>query len=118
MKIPEHFTNEEMQCRCGCGLLPDFDFMRRLYAMRLILNIPLVVISGARCAAYNASVGGRVGSTHLRGAADLLAISGSTRADIIQVGIAVGMTGIGFNRGSIHVDDKRGRFLMWDYYRS
>ena len=117
MKIPERFPDSELVCKCGCGLLPDMRFVERLYAMRLILDIPLVVLSGARCPDYNIIVGGSEYSYHGVGAADILARHGWTRADVIQAAIKVGMTGIGVNRGSIHVDDKHDRLTIWDYYK-
>lgn len=91
-------------------------FVERLYAMRLILGIPLYVISGARCPDYNASIGGSNVSAHLIGAADILTLD-TARGGIVRAAIAVGMTGIGINRGSVHVDDKHVTLTVWDYYK-
>ena len=117
MKMPERFPDSELVCKCGCGLLPDMRFVERLYAMRLILGVPIIVLSGARCPEYNASVGGSDGSAHLIGAADILTEFNTVRGSIVRAAIDVGMTGIGINRHSVHVDDKHYILTVWDYYK-
>ncbi len=116
MKIAEYFIDDELECKCGCGKWPDFRFIERLYAMRLILGHPLVISSGARCVPHNRNEGGKSSSAHLIGAADIISYSPEEEGQIIRVAMDVGMTGIGFHDNKlIHVDDKRLRLTFWGY---
>lgn len=57
------FTVKEMTCQCGCGALPDPEFMDELQALRFVCGFPFPVTSGARCPAHN----NRVSSTKFTG---------------------------------------------------
>jgi len=83
----EHFTAEEMACKCRTNqLLPhkykctvsliDPELMEKLELLREMVGHPITVHSGYRCPAYNAAIGGNVAkySYHMRGmAADIAA---------------------------------------------
>ena len=65
MVLKEYFTDKELNCNCGCGLLPPYESLERLYLLRLLCGFPLYINSAARCKNYNPKVGGKEGSTHL-----------------------------------------------------
>ena len=116
MKIKEYFTDKELECKCGCGKLPDERFVEKLYAMRLILGFPLHISSGARCVPHNRNEGGEDDSAHLAGAADVDRYHPASEGFIIDAAIKVGMTGIGFKDNKfIHLDDKHDRLTFWGY---
>jgi len=48
MKIPEYFKDREICCPC-CGKVPDKTAVYKLYCLRLLLDVPIIVTSGARC---------------------------------------------------------------------
>ena len=113
MRIPERFTDEELSCP-DCGKLPDIRSIEMLYAMRLIMDVPLIINSGARCPEYNEGVGGSKNSAHLIGAFDIQAIP-EKEYEMIRVAQAVGFTGIGFKDNSfLHVDRHHDK-QVWGY---
>lgn len=54
--ISPHFTARELECKCGCGLLPHEEFVARLEGLREAVGSPMVILSGARCQAHNSRV--------------------------------------------------------------
>ena len=64
-KLSQHFTVEELACKC-CGLLRLAPyFISELESLRFALDFPLKITSGCRCPDHNTSEGGRKGSFHL-----------------------------------------------------
>lgn len=112
---PLHFfSRSEMQCRCGCGGADiDLKFGGRLDRLRMLLGKPVVVLSGFRCEAHNAAVGGAKGSYHVKGrAADLWYGERQVRlSELYEAARMAGMTGFGFYGRFLHVDDGPAR--MW-----
>ena len=128
MKIPEYFTDKELLCHCGCGLMPPEHSIERLYALRMVLRYPFPISSGARCVTHNRAIKGKQGSIHLPedlragdsktwggGAFDIL-IPQSKQGEFIAYAIACGFTGIGIARDFIHIDDAhRPSIQSWIY---
>lgn len=127
MKIHEYFKNEELACRCGCGFLPNKKSVERLYRLRLLVRVPMLVISGARCEDYNTKIGGKIGSIHLphelrkgpyvTGAAfDISFATITNRMQFFDAAIECGFKGFGFRSTSLHIDDaERSRIMIWGY---
>lgn len=68
-----YFTDKELACRCGCGMLPKLVTRSLLNRIREDYGKPIIVTSGARCAAYNRLVKGAPNSEHTKGnAVDLV----------------------------------------------
>jgi len=125
MKIPEYFTDKELSCRCGCGLMPPQEAVERLYALRMILRVPLPITSGARCHKHNkATPGASTGSIHLPaasrrgrsaewggGAFDIVANDG-LKIKIIDAALRCGFRGFVVGVNYIHVDDAARPELM------
>lgn len=64
--ITRNFSRDEFACGCGCGLAePHPALVIGLQRLRDVLREPVHVLSGSRCAAHNARVGGSRGSFHL-----------------------------------------------------
>jgi hypothetical protein len=115
VKIPEYFTDDEIHCPCGCGLLPDFEFMRKLYIFRMLVDEPIYPTSVARCPAYNQSIGGAVGSAHLKGACDI-GVTKEKEYRCTQAALKAGFNGIGFSDNKfMHLDDKHNPPAIWTY---
>lgn len=95
--------------------------MERLQKLRDLINVPLKIDSGYRCAEKNKEVGGEPSSMHLYGrAADIFAVDGQTAVLLLHAAFQVGFTGFGIERksgghGFIHVDDRDGVALLWTY---
>lgn len=96
----------KLACSCGCGMLPEQDFMERVQRVRDRVNFPLKVVSGARCPTYNAKVSATgLDGPHTTGRAIDLAVSGYMALLVIDAMRAEGITGIGVSQKGPH--DKR-----------
>jgi hypothetical protein len=98
-----HFRVDEFLCRNGCkkvflhpDLIPTLERIREIY------NKPMIIISGYRCSAYNALIGG--GPEHPRGeAADIYCAGDEDRFKFLAACFAVGIKRIGVDRTFVHV---------------
>jgi uncharacterized protein YcbK (DUF882 family) len=116
-----NFADAELACKCGCGMLPDQDFMDKVEQLRTTLGFPLPVTSAARCPAHNAAVSatGRAGP-HTTGRAIDIGVRGDRAVALIKAALNLGFTGIGIaqkgNSRFIHLDDlQEGRPTIWSY---
>ena len=125
-RVPPYFIYKELACKCGCGLLPPFETIMKAYSMRLILDIPLLINSAARCAKYNrfkqfspnsahVPFKDRISKTLVVGGGGLDIVAESRKKHmihevrLIEVAIFVGFTGIGLRDNTfLHVDDCTG----------
>lgn len=65
MLIKEYFPDKEISCHCGCGLKSPREGVEVLYVIRLIMGIPIEVVSPIRCKQHNINEGGSLLSFHL-----------------------------------------------------
>lgn len=128
MIVREYFTDIELRCRCGCGLLPPEKSVERLYALRILLGVPLKITSAARCRRHNKKCGGKSGSIHLpyelrsgqsalwRGGAFDIIADYDLQVRIIAAGMSLRFFGFGIAKNFIHIDDaERGKIVSWRY---
>lgn len=121
-----HFSDAELACKCGCGMLPPLGLMLKAERVRMRFGKPMRVASAARCPEYNAKVSGtgRTGP-HTKGAIDFT-VSGEDALRVVQLMLEEGFTGIGVSQkgphGSrfIHGDDLpdapgQPRPTIWSY---
>ena len=134
----KYFSAKEFVCKCGCGLgsveatiAPDL--IHALHVLRMNLNVPFTITSGARCVKHNTSVGGGTRSTHLPGvlgqctpgyegacrAADIDTTSWTItlRAEAIQLALAMGLR-VGVATTFLHFDCENAPFYgegLWNY---
>lgn len=116
MKIPEYFKDREICCPC-CGKVPDKTAVYKLYCLRLLLDVPIIVTSGARCEKYNKKIGGSKNSYHIAGHAFDIKTKNQNADEynIIKIAQQVGFTGIGINNNNfIHIDNRFMR-AIWTY---
>ena len=59
MQLTDHFTTDELECKCCGECQMNREFMARLEAARVYANIPFRISSGYRCDKHNFSVGGK-----------------------------------------------------------
>ncbi len=121
----QHFTDAELACKCGCGMLPPQDFQDRIEALRVAYGKPLRISSGARCPEHN----DRVSGTGLKGphtvAAVDFAVFGADAHRLLTCAFAMGFEGIGVQQSGavgsrfVHVDDRRAHKgpTVWTYGR-
>ena len=102
----------------GSGYKMDKEFLMKLDYARGIAGFPFVLTSAFRTKARNQLVGGRVGSSHLKGLAVDIAYYGSReRYIILQSLMQVGITRFGIGKGFIHcdVDKSKDPDVIWLY---
>ena len=96
----------------------DKAFLEKLDYARHNAGIPFTITSGYRTEERNKLVGGRVGSSHLKGvAADIMCIGSRDRALIIKSLLEVGITRLGIADTFIHcdVDKSKEQDVFWLY---
>lgn len=81
--LTKDFSRVEFTCRCGCGAdHVKYELVSVLQQLRQIVNRPVVVLSGVRCAKHNRRVGGAKASKHLTGEASDVRVKGFTPQEI------------------------------------
>jgi len=108
-QLTYHFSEEEMRCRCGCGLLLyDMKTLAGIEAMRACFRRAGHILSGTRCPAHNAECGGVGDSQHLYGKAVDIYFDDIPIESQAQAARIAGFTRIGTYYNStppfIHVD--------------
>ena len=123
--LSEHFDSSEFACGCGCGTgTMDPHVIEMLEEVRTLLNKPITITSGIRCADYNEQIGGVQNSAHVpdnRGichAVDIHVANSQYRYLITPL-LWSRFQRIGFGKRFYHVDTMENPDLvMWDYYSS
>jgi zinc D-Ala-D-Ala carboxypeptidase len=105
-----HFSNAELACKCGCGMLPQRDFMDKVERLRVKCGFPLPVTCGARCTKHNDSVSHTgTDGPHTTGRAIDFGVQGQQALQVIRYALELGFTGIGLNQKGagrfVHIDD-------------
>jgi uncharacterized protein YcbK (DUF882 family) len=96
----------------------DVDFLAKLDKAREYANLPFIINSAYRSPEHNAKVGGKPGSSHIKGlAVDISAKDSRTRFLILDALFAVGFTRIGIASSFIHVDSDidKSQNVIWTY---
>tara|TARA_R110000824_G_scaffold388083_3_gene583527 strand:+ start:401 stop:775 length:375 start_codon:yes stop_codon:yes gene_type:complete len=100
------------------GKKMDKEFLLQLDFARELAGIPFKINSGYRTKKHNAIVGGRVGSSHLKGLAVDIAYHGSReRYLILHSLMKVGINRLGIGKSFIHadVDKNKDGNVVWLY---
>ena len=125
--IETHFTKEEMECSCGCGVCPTDEAVLRLEYARVNATkqvgneFPFFVTCGARCVKHNDEIGGTPGSKHIPPdcCAFDIGFSNTHEASIIVAECyKAGFTScaINFKKQFIHVDMRpKKHSQVWSY---
>ena len=100
------------------GSKMDKQFLEKLDYARHNAGIPFKINSGYRTQKHNALVGGRVGSSHLKGLAADIGYNGSRdRYLILNALMEVGITRFGIAKSFIHcdLDNSKDSNVIWLY---
>ena len=109
----KHFNFEEFDCPTleGSGLPTTdggkmcIDFLHKLDEARELAGVPFKITSGYRSPQHNLDVGGRVGSSHIKGlAVDIACVNSHQRQKILTALIQVGFKRVGIGKSFIHSD--------------
>lgn len=115
-----YFKTEEFDSpdEKGSGKKMNQDFLNKLNQARHIAKIPFRINSGYRTPSHNLKVGGRAGSSHIKGLAADIGYNGSReRYLILNALIQVGINRIGIAKSFIHcdVDNSKDKNVVWLY---
>ena len=113
-KLSEFASPDE----AGSGSKMNKAFLEKLDCARHNAGVPFVITSGYRTEARNKLVGGRVGSSHLKGLAADISYNGSReRYLIVSSLLDVGINRIGIHKTFIHcdVDNLKDEAVIWLY---
>lgn len=113
------FSDEEIECKCGCGtmFIAPLHFFR-MNLLRSYLKRPIEVTSWCRCEEHNLEVGGKPDSSHLKFiATDIKAILPLYRSKILYFAGLIGFNGVGIGKTFIHLDSdlSKGLHRFWRY---
>ncbi|AFA49437.1 D-Ala-D-Ala carboxypeptidase family metallohydrolase [Acetobacterium woodii] len=110
-QLTPHFNREEFKCCCEgryCNGFPaemNPELVGRMEAIRLVVELPIIVTSGVRCPTRNAEVGGIPNSRHLSGNAADCYVPGMT---VYELAAAARNAGLGVivyeNEGFCHLE--------------
>lgn len=118
------FNEEELECKCACGMLPQHELMVHLVDMREEAGFPFIISSGARCAEHNKKVSNTgPNGPHVQGLAVDIKVYGARALRVIELALKYGATGVGVSQKGpyssryIHVDWVPGRTekTIWSY---
>ena len=112
-----YFKRSEFKCKCGkCGgfpVEPDEELVKLLETIRKHFNAPVIITSGIRCKAHNASaaVGGATNSQHLYGTAADIVVKGASPAKVVSYveTLLPNTGGIGTYSTFTHVDVRKNK---------
>ena len=117
----KYFKLEEFACKCCGENKISSVLIDKLDTLRATVCFPLIVTSGYRCPAHNASISytGEDGP-HTTGLAVDLRVDRKQAYDLLKVALELGFTGIGVqqkgNARYLHLDLlKDGRPTIWSY---
>ncbi len=107
-QISEHFNEDELRCRCGCGRMEFSDqSVSTLEELRQRVNRPMRITSGYRCPKYNDEVSGtgltgpHTVTAHYNITVDVK-VSGEAAVDLLHEALRLGFTGIGVKQSGPH----------------
>jgi uncharacterized protein YcbK (DUF882 family) len=118
MKIKEYFKDHELECSCGCGLMPNYEAVEMLYILRMLWNRKLKINSAARCWNNHVRIYKELGSPvakrskHLDGIAFDVAMPKANQAGFKKLAQEVGFNGIGTYSWGVHIDLRDSK-KMW-----
>jgi zinc D-Ala-D-Ala carboxypeptidase len=103
--MSQHFKPEEFKCPHCFENKISLEFIDRLEEVRKVYGKPMAIVSGYRCPAHNAAVGGVDSSAHTEGlAADIACSFAGDRMRMVEIAIGEGFRRIGIGRTFLHID--------------
>ena len=118
MKLTEHFSKSEFDCRDGSEMPNDVflnieQLAEELEVLRVFFDSSITINSGYRSPKYNKSIGGATKSQHLKGTAADIVVEGYNPSEVadqieglIRIG-AVSFGGLGRYATFTHLDIRK-----------
>lgn len=96
----------------------DYEFLEILETVRKEYGKPMRLGSAFRCFAHNAKIGAKKSSSHCRGLAVDIAVSGSRQRYELIRHLLKHLTRLGLGNGFVHADHDlaKDKNVIWTYY--
>jgi uncharacterized protein YcbK (DUF882 family) len=113
--IAKHFNLSEFACPCCKRVMLHPMLLNKLVEFRAIIQKPIYITSGYRCAEYNQKVGGIKSSYHLLGLAADIKIEGVSALDLLEYAEMIDFSGIGLyeKKNFLHLDVRPTKLARW-----
>jgi uncharacterized protein YcbK (DUF882 family) len=113
----KYFTREEFDCQVTGTNNMEREFLEKLDELREACGFPFEVTSGYRHPTKHPIEAKKdVPGTHAQGiAADIRITNAADRLTIVTKAIELKFTGIGIDKGFVHVDTRGTTPVMWTY---
>ena len=116
--MSKYFKPEEFMCHCGCGEKDvNPKLVELLDRIRVSFGKPITIMSGKRCEAHNAKVGGAKRSQHVLGnAADIKVkdVSPKEVQEHLKKHFDNDCRGLGRYNSFTHIDVRKGDVARWN----
>ena len=105
MKLTDHFSKKEFDCKCGCNTGPiNMILVEKLELARMEFGRGMRINSGIRCLHHNRKIGSKDTSSHIKCvAADVSCTNMEDRLKLMTILLKY-FTRLGINKKFIHVD--------------
>lgn len=111
-KSSEHFSTNELKCKCGCNTIKiNSQLLYALEVLRRLIKKPIIITSAYRCPAHNKAIGGVESSQHIQGNAADIIVKNMSPNDVAKIAEGI-FDGIGYYDTFTHVD-VRGYKARW-----
>lgn len=114
IKIDRFFYLDEFECPCCSCVKLSLVLLKKLSALRMVIQRPLIISSGYRCKLYNTKVGGVPTSYHLFGFASDVSVASMEMEDLLKYAKNIRFGGIGIYNNFLHLDI-RPEPEFWDH---
>lgn len=112
----KYFQIDEFCCSHTGENRMEAEFLEKLDELRERCGFPFVVTSGYRSPQHPIEASKTVPGTHAQGiAADIKVNSGAQRYTVVKEALELGFSGIGVDKGFVHVDTRGGTPVIWSY---
>jgi uncharacterized protein YcbK (DUF882 family) len=113
--IAKYFKLSEFACPCCKRVMLHPMLLNKLVEFRAIIQKPVYITSGYRCAEYNQKVGGIKSSYHLLGLAADIKIEGVSALDLLEIAEMIDFSGIGLyeKKNFLHLDVRPTKLARW-----
>src|SRR5688572_25511308 len=107
-----HFTPAELACKGDGSIKLETEFLDRLEKLRRMYGAPIIINSGYRSPAYNATVSSTgTNGPHTTGRAVDIRVAGTDAFQLVALAMVIGFTGLGLAQKGpvasrfVHLDD-------------
>ena len=115
-KTLKYFDKSEFDCKHTGNNQMKLEFMHKMEQLREAVDRPLIITSGYRDRTHPVEAKKVLIGKHNQGiAADIKAVGGVERYELVSMAIALGFTGIGIAKNFIHLDIRDDVPVIWSY---